>query len=319
MTLLEGLEKNRGKIQEVIKNGMVLHIPEIRKIGSISDEVVKTAVEKRQKYISGIQTHMNNLVARIREIQNSSAEERSVREKEFRELVDEASTYLNSKEELLASAARQAYALAMVETLPLNKRLVMETIKGNSNSRLPGLLGLKVLESGRDANAKNVFTVKVFGEIYKVNGGRNFAVGLIESLTAGAACAAKAAHEFYHGEVAAFKAQATISVIEMLAKKPGLLFLTVPDIRNGDKFVSGGALLAESNGKAIKVFKARGHFQRVMTEIAEAGGTIPVSSLSKERLYLGKILPKDVFRQCWILHAVLRRGIAEARKQEICW
>jgi len=309
-TLREGLERKKGEIQKVVKNGMFLHIPVIKPIDSPDQQFVKEAVERRRQYIATISGHMVALVTRIREIQSASAEEKSARFKELKGLEDELLIHLNSEEELLASAARQAYALAMVSTLPLDKRAVIETIRG-SNNRLPGLLDLKILEPVGDA--KNVFTVKVYGDTYKVGGSRDFATKLAENLSIGAAHAAKAAHELYHSEAKGLKAQATISVAEMLEKKPGRLFLTAPDVRDGDRFLPGGVLLAESNGEVIKVLQVRGHFHRTMTEIAEAKIFVFVESLNRERFgFEGSRLSDEKFRLCRILHAVLRRGIVEA-------
>ncbi len=306
--------KDEGSTKVAAFN-LMLKIPPIRKKVEITAEerqVIDQAVATRRQYLEDISGHMAGLVARLREIQMASLEEQSVRSGEFRELEEEMLIHLNSGEELLASAARQAYALAMVSTLPADKRLVIGTIKSNGNSRLPGLLDLKILEPVGDA--KNVFTVKIYGDTYKVRGNRSFTAKLAEDLSEGAANAAKAAHEFYHSEVAALKAQATISVTELLVEKPGRVFMTVSDVKDGDRFLPGGALLAESDGKNVKVLKACGHFQRVMTEITEAGTFITINFLSRERLDLAKRLPNDKFRQARILHAVLRRGVAEAQK-----
>lgn len=105
---------------------------------------------------------------------------------------------------------------------------------------------------------------------------------------------------------------ANISVAEMLTRKSGRVFMNVPDTRDGKRFLPGGRLLMESNGKVAKVVEAYGNFQRIMTEIAEAGVFVPIESLSRERLELTKRL--DAFWRVRILHAILRRGIAEAQK-----
>ncbi|MFH1284531.1 MAG: hypothetical protein ABIH78_03005 [Candidatus Peregrinibacteria bacterium] len=107
---------------------------------------------------------------------------------------------------------------------------------------------------------------------------------------------------------------ANVSVAEMLTRKPGRVFMNVSDTRDGERFLPGGRLLMESNGKAVKVVEAYGNFQRIMTEIAKARVFIPIESLSHERLELAKRLPEDAFRRARILHTVLRRGIAEAQK-----
>lgn len=299
------------------KTKKVLPAPNDVRIPTIHKVKETAAVAEKRQYIVDVPDHMAGLVARIRGIRGASVEEQDIRSKELKQLEDEVLAHLNSEEELLASVARQNYALAMVSTLPNDKRVVMDTIKGNENSRLPGLLELKVLELVADESPKGAMTtIKVYGKTYKVNGGRDFATKLIEALSTGAACAAKAAHEFYHGEVAAFKTKATVSVAEMRERIPGRFFLDVPDLKeDGGKFLPGGALLAESDGRMIKVVQACGHFQRIITEIAEAGAFVPIESLSRERLELTKRLSEDAFRRVRILHAVLRRGIVEAQAE----
>jgi len=299
-----GALKTKTKAKQVSPAPNDVRIPTINKVKETA------AVAEKRQYIVDIPAHVRGLVNRIRHIQMASLEEQAIYSSELKALEDEVLVHLNSDDELLKSAARQAYALAVVSTLPPDKRAVIETIKGNDN-RLPGLLDLKILEPVGDA--KNVFTVKVYGDTYKVGGSRDFAMKLAENLSAGAAHAAKAAHELYHSEAEGLKAQATISVAEMLVKKPGRLFLAVSDLRDGNRFLSGGALLAESDGKAIKVLQARGHFQRTMIEIAEAEIFVFVESLNRERFESGG-LSDEIFRLCRILHAILRRGIAEAQK-----
>ncbi len=306
----EAMEKAKTKLEAKPTN-LILRVPTIHKVETIAIKVIDKAVVEARQYIAAIPDHMTDLIKRIRGIQTASSEEKTIRSKELKDLEDEVLAHLNSGEELLASAARQAYAMAMVSTLPADKRLVIETIKGNGNSRLPGLLELKLLEPAGD-DAKNAITLKVFGYTYKVSGGqRDFAIRLIKTLAEGAANAAKAAREYYRGEVAALRAQATISVAELLVRRQGQALLNVPDDKVGGKFLPGGILLAESDGRVIKVLKACGHFSHIMTEIAEAGVFVPIESLSRERLELTKRL--DAFWRVRILHAVLRRGIAEAR------
>ena len=150
-----------------------------------------------------------------------------------------------------------------------------------------------------------------------MNGRREFANKLAEAITTAATRAADKAREWYQKEISGLKGAATeaMTVADLLAGKPGRVFMTVPGVKNSDRFLPGGDLLAESDGTKVKVPEARGNFQRVMSEIAETGCTIPVSSLGEEKLDLGKRLPEDVFRHCLILHTVLRRGVAEAQKE----
>lgn len=313
MEMKEAFE-NAGvlKTKTVAKAKQISPAPNDVRIPTINKVKETAAVAEKRQYIVDIPDHIRGLVNRIRHIQMASLEEQAICSSELKALEDEVLAHLNSGDELLKSAACQAYATAMVETLPADKRLVVETIKGNSNSRLPGLLSLKILEPAGDA--KNVFTVKVYGDTYKVGGSRDFATKLAENLSAGAAHAAKIAYEFYHSEVEGLKAQATISVAELLVKKPGRVFMTVSDVKDGSRFLPGGALLAESDGRTVEVVKTVGHFARIMSEIAEAGMFVSIESLSHERPELAKRLPEDAFRRVRILHAVLRRGIAEARK-----
>ena len=314
----EAFEKADSKVQKVVKNAnLFLRVPTIKKVETIAVEqkVIDKAVANARQYLADIPDHMTGLVARIRGIRSASPEERAICSSELKNLEDEVMVHLDSEDELLGGAARQAYALAMVSTLPPDKRVVMETIKGNSNSHLPGLLGLKILEPVGDA--KNVFTVKVYGDTYKVGGSRDFATKLAENLSAGAAHAAKAAHEFYHGEVEGLKAQATVSVAEMMARKYGCFFLDVPDLKDGGRFLPGGALLAESDGRVIRVLQACGHFQKIILEIAESGVFVPINSLNQKWLELEKRPSEEKLRLARILHAVLRRGIVHCFQPQL--
>ena len=320
MRKAEEREEEREKAKngvDVKPAGLALRIPTIKKIETIAveQEAIDKAVADARQYLTDILDHMAGLVARIRGIQAASSEERTIRSKELKALEDEVLAHLSSGEELLANAARQAYALAMVSTLPLDKRIVMQTIKSNGSSRLPGLLDLKILVEPV-GDTKNAVTVKVYGNTYKVGGSKNFAIKLVRVLATGASRAAKAAHELYHDEVVVLKAQATISIAELKSRKIGRIFLDVSDLKEGERFLPGGSLLAESDGKTVKIIQACGHFRHVMTEMAEAGTFVPVESLGHERMELVKRLPEDAFRRVRILHAVLRRGIAEARAKK---
>lgn len=313
MDSMRGAIENAGVLKKKEKQVSLapnVCIPVIRKVKET------TAVSEKRQYIADIPAHMSDLVSQVRHIQMASLEEQAIRSSELKALEDEVLAHLSSGEELLANAARQAYALAMVSTLPLDKRIVMQTIKSNGNSRLPGLFDLKILIEPVGDAKKNSITVKIYNDTYKVNGSRDFAIKLVRDLSAGAARAAKAAHEFYHGEVAALKVQATISIAELKSRKSGRIFLDVSDLKEGTRFLPGGSLLAESDGKVIKVIQASGHFRHVMAEMAEAGTFVPIESLGQERVELAKRLPEDAFRRVRILHAVLRRGIAEARAKK---
>jgi len=247
-------------------------------------------------------------VARIRAIQVASVEERLFRSSELETLISSVLSHLEingsatPEEKLLNEAARQAYAKALVSTLPVaDHQSLADVVKGGA-SRLPGLIRVGILEPLGDGKSK--VSVKVGGDIYKVNA---------DALSRNSAEAAKVARENFRSfrEMAEeLKTQATISVPEMLVRKSGKFFISVPDDKNGDRFLPGGVLLGESDGRAIKVFKAIGHFQRIMGEIAETGTFVPVESLGQERLNLAKRLSDEKFKLARILHAVLRRGLA---------
>jgi len=283
-------------------------VPKIKQVRATAkrEEIDRVAEDVRQ-YLTTIPEHMADLVGRIREIQSASLEEWLIRAEELRKLEDEVLSHLNADAGPLLTAARQAYALAMVRTLPADKKAVVETIKGGGKSRLPGLIRVGVLEPTKEP--KYDIVVKVYGDSYKIVGGREFAIHIAESLSGGASKAAKAAHDHYHGAAAELKAQATISIVELLARKPGKFFLAVPDVKDENKFLPGGVLLAESDGKMIQALKTVGHFSRIMEDIIKTKTFVSIESLNQGRLDLAKRLSEDVFRRIRILHAILRRGL----------
>ncbi len=126
--------------------------------------------------------------------------------------------------------------------------------------------------------------------------------------------AARRAHDLAVDSTLSFLAN--ISVAEMLTRKPGRVFMNISDTRDGKRFLPGGRLLVESDGKVVKVVEAYGNFQRIITEIAEAKTFVLVETLSRERFGDSGRIPEEKFRLCRILHAVLRRGVAEAQKEE---
>ena len=286
-----------------------ISVPKIKQVRATAkrEEINRVAEDVRQ-YLAGIPSHMMDLVGRIREIQGASLEEWLIRSDELRKLEDEVLSHLNADKGPLLTAACQAYALAMVSTLPADKKAVVETIKGGGKSRLPGLIRAGVLEPTKEP--KYDIVIKVYGDTYKIVGGREFAIHIAETLSEKAGKAAKAAYDQYHSSVAELKAQATITVVQLLARKPGKFFLKVPDLKEEDKFLPGGVLLAESDGKMIHVSEAVGHFSRVMGEIIKAEAFVSVDSLSQARVGLTKRLPEDAFRRIRIMHAILRRGLA---------
>lgn len=321
MDSMKNALENPGKLETKKKAPVVvkvidMKVPSIKKVRPTAKrEEIDQAVADVRKYLKEIPGHMAELIGRIREIQGATLEEWLIRADELRKLEDEVLSHLNADKGPLLTAACQAYALAMVSTLPADKKAVVETIKGDGKSRLPNLIKVGILEPTNEP--KYDIFVKVYGDLYKVVGGRDFALQIAESLSYGAAKAAKAAHDQYHGAVAELKAQATISIIELLARKPGRFFLTVPDVKDEKRFLPGGALLAESDGKTVQAIQAVGHFSKVIGEIMKAATFVSIESLNQERLDINKRLGDDVFRRIRILHAVLRRGLtAEFARQK---
>ncbi|MBI4919856.1 hypothetical protein HY838_01005 [Candidatus Azambacteria bacterium] len=295
------VEKSTAKQKE--KDGsngngdLVLRVPPMKKVPTTAGkrEAIDKAVEATREYVANITEHMIDLVSRISEIKTASIEERDIRGGELAALEDEVLAHILSEEKALASVARQAYAMALVLTLPADKRAVIAAINGGGkNSRLPGLLQLGIL-SQTDADAKGT-TVAVYGDRYKVNGKREFAAEVAKILAN-----------------KSLKAKANISIIEMFDGKSGKIFVDVPDAVDGQKFLAGGALLAESDGRIVRVAAATGHFSKIVAEIMAAKTFIYLKSLKKERFWAGERLSDDAFRLCRILHSVLRRGIAEVR------
>lgn len=315
MNTMKGALENPGKLKAkkpaVVVKAIDITVTKIKKVQvTAKREEIDRVVEDVRQYLAEIPEHMAGLIGRIREIQGASLEEWLIRADELRKLEDEVLSHLNADKGPLLMAARQAYASAMVSTLPIDKKAVIETIKGGGKSRLPGLIRIGVLEPAEEAKKYEV-TVHVYGDSYKVVGSKEFGMKIADALSGGAAKAAKAGHDKYHGAVAELKAQATITVVQLLARKPGKFFLNVSDVKNGDKFLPGGALLAESDGESVQALKAIGHFSRIMGEIAEAEAFVSIASLSQDRLNLAKRLPEDAFRRIRILHAVIRRGLAD--------
>jgi len=269
-----------------------------------------------RQYLADISGHMMDMVRRVREIWSATIEEFLIRSDELRNLEDEVLAHLNANEGPLLTAACQAYAMAMVSTMPPNKKAVEETIKGGGKSRLPGLIRMGILEPAKEGPGYEI-VVRVYGGAFKVNGGnREFSLKIAKGLSMGAERAAKTAYKNFQEEAEELKSRAVISVSELLARKSGPFYMSVSDGKNGERFLPGGVLLGDSDGRAIKIIQAIGHFQKIMNEIAEAGTFISVDSLNHDRLELAKRLPDDKFRQARILHAILRRGVAEAKGKE---
>ena len=117
-------------------------------------------------------------------------------------------------------------------------------------------------------------------------------------------------------EMAMFPVLADISVAELLAHKPGKAFLPVPDVDNGRRFLPGGVMLVESNGRVAKAVKASGGFQKIMEEIIKEEVFMPIYVLAFRNLNKPDKMSDEKFRLARILHAILRRGVAEAQARQ---
>ncbi|MCX6813343.1 MAG: hypothetical protein NTV77_02605 [Candidatus Azambacteria bacterium] len=221
------------KIQKVVNNkdikqaaSLILRVPPIKKVGATAEkqEIIDKAVADVRQYLADIPGHMDELVSRIRKIQEASPEERVVRFSELKALEAEVAAHLNVDNEVLRSAAKKAH------------------------------------------------------------------------------------------EIANMRALANISVAEISANKQGKTFLVISDLDNGRKFLPGGVLLAESDGKAVRTVKAVGGFQKIMEEIIESRVFIPVWALNSRYFDKPANMAEEKFRLARILHAILRQGIAEAQK-----
>ena len=303
-TLEEGLRKNGKKISEIVNNPLNLRIPLIKKVEETAEQKdIDRAVVNARQYVADIPGHMRYLVARIQAIQATSSEERAIREKELRELEEEVLAHLDANG-ITGEAARQAYVMAIIATLRSDEPAILAGINGDSH--LPGLLKLGALSEMVD-DRKVATTVKVFGKTYAVNGGA--AMEIANKLR-------KLVGEAYGNKIEAIKAKATISVADLLAGKSGRAFINAPDGKDGDRFLPGGVLLVQSDGKVVRVLEFLGHFQKIMAEIFEAKTFLMVKSLNESHLILGDKDPKSIRKHLKILHAVLRRGIIEAQVEK---
>lgn len=301
----------KGKVQ--ILN---LRIPMIRRVETTAEkrEVLDKAVAEVRQYIAAIPDHMSDLVARVETINGVSHEERAIRANEFKELESEVLTHLNSEEEILRSAARWAYAKALVANAKPSRWNVLAVLKGRKLSELPGLINLGIAAEVVGEPEKNKASAKIYGATYIFNGRRDEASALAESLKDLATRSAAIAREYWGGVVDGIEDQATEkNPLQLREDVAGRFAISVPDDKSGEKVLLGGILLVESDGKNVKILQAAGHFQRIMEEIRDAGTFVAVSSLSEDRLPF--IPDKELFWRVRILHAVLRRGLEEAEKE----
>lgn len=315
----DALEKKSVKAaQQVAKAAvLIMRIPTIRRMETtaVKQEIVDKAVEQVRDYLSAINDHMSDLVARMEVINNASREERAVRGSELKELEAEVLTHLNGEEEMLRSAARWAYAKALVANAKPTPWSVLAVIGGRKLSELPGLIKLGMVSEVMGEPERNKVSATVYGATYVFNGRRDEASALAEALIGLATRAAASAREYWDGIRDEILKQATVEDPLQLREEGavGRFAIPVPDDKFGNKVLLGGILLVESDGKNVKVLQAAGHIKRVMEEIRDADTFVSVSSLSEDRLPF--IPDKELFRRVEILHAVLRRGLEEAEKE----
>lgn len=314
----DALEKKSVKAaQQVAKTVLTLKMPPpIKKVESATakQEVRDQLVTAYQQYIAVIGDHMSDLVARMETINDASREERAVRSDELKEVETEVLAHLNGEEEMLRSAARWAYAKALVAKAKPNKWGVLAILGGRKFSELPGLVKLGMAVEVMGEPEKNKVSAKIYGATYIFNGHRDEASALAESLKDLATRSAATARRYWDDVVDGIKNQVTQkNSLQLRENVAGRFAITVPDDKSGEKVLLGGILLVESDGKSVKILQAAGHFQRFMEEIRDANTFVSVSSLSEDRLPF--IPDKELFQRVRILHAVLRRGLEEAEKE----
>lgn len=294
---------NKKKKEEMRTLQDQLSSPEVKAV--VTEEIVPAIkniettnsreIAKKREYIATIPGHMADLVSRVRAIRITSPEERIMCLKEERALLDEIALHLGYKDELLRSAAANAYADAVIATLPPEMDAIIKAFSGGNG--LPGLLELGVIT---ETDKKGMATIKVNGRIFQVNGGQ--AAKRADALK-------EALKKAMEKEVEKIRAKAKTTKEELIAGKPGLTLVNVPDEKEGKRFLGGGVLLVESNSKAVRPVEFLGHFQKIMTEIYEADVFISAASLRFDQLNLPELSPEKI-RLCRIFHSILRRGLA---------
>ncbi|MDO8743428.1 MAG: hypothetical protein Q7J30_02680 [Candidatus Azambacteria bacterium] len=310
-TLQDELKKNGKKVENIINSPLNLRIPTIKKVEVTADqEAIDKAVASARQYIADIFAHMTGLVTRLRVIESVSVEERAIRAKELEELEEEILAHLGAEDKLLGEAARQAYVMATIATLPSDEQAILSAI-GGGNSHLPGLLKIGAFSEVVDGK-KNANIVKVFGKTYTVNGGR---AGEVANKLR------KLIGEAYGKKIEAIKAKATISIDELFNNKPGLVFVNIPDefvpvpnSKDGKKFLGGGALLVKSDGKVVRVAEFVGHLYSLMTKIAAAKVFMPIWKIEDRFVEKPSGMDEEMFYLYKKFHNFLRRGTAKVRE-----
>lgn len=215
---------------------------------------------------------------------------------------------------MLLEAARWAYAKALVANAKSSRWNILAVLEGRKLSELPGLIKLGMAVEVVDEPERNKVNAKIYGVTYIFNGRRDEASALAELLKDLATRAATNARKHWGEVTEGIEGQATEDPLQLLREDAaGRFAISVPDDKIDERFLPGGILLVESDGKNVKILQVAGHFQRTMEELRDAGTFVSVSSLSKDRLPF--IPDKELFWRVRILHAVLRRGLAEAEKE----
>lgn len=225
------------------------------------------------------------------------------------------------KNPFLVGAAKMHYALVMADTCPPRKQAVFDLVSGNKYHRLPGLVQLDLLREVTGEAPKGATTIKVGDAVYRVLGKKDDAAKIAAAIEAVWERAKEAGREFYSNLLVKLRAEATkdYAVSDLLAGKAGRLVLLVPDStrivkdkesgKEKEIPLPGGTVLVESDGKTVKFIRCIGHFQRIVTEIADAGRLLQVYTLSEDKLNLGQRVDQETFRHLTIMHSILRRGI----------
>lgn len=308
------MSEKEGKAEMTSKaGGITLRIPPMQKIITTAENkaVMEKAVNEVKNYLANIPIHMTDLVDRVANIRAASPEEKTVRAEELRELEGEILAHLSGSDEVIVTAAKEAYALAMVKACQPSKPAVLKLIHGSKFSKLPGLISVRILEEGSKG-----MKAQVGSHSYTVRGKRDFANFIAKSLETLACQAEEETKEFYKKLQANLENNATISFLDVVGGKPGRFYIDVPEERVGEKIRKGGRLLCESTGKVIRILESCGHFHQIMTKIRDADVSLPVGAISSERFEIKRRLPDEEFRHTLILHSVLRRGLLAAQTEK---
>lgn len=295
-------------------------LPSIEEVESIEAKLV-AAVEKAAKkevYLKKISCYMADLVAnavRVNSMTNLEKEElmddiHQNHERIMQHLAPQAQPDKTGRLPLFVWKARVAFAEAMIASAT-TKTSLFDVIEGSKFHKLPGLIKLGIMEY-QSEEKKNAVLIEVFGQTYQINGSRGeaerlknlFVTTISRIKTAGAAYYAKLRDDL----------DKNVSIHDdpcriYIPGTKGSTVLDVPFVEKGQR-MPGGSMWVESNGENIQVVAAIGYFQKTMQEIADAGISIPISSLKEERFGYKKGLSDQDNYYCQVLHNMLRRAKA---------